>query len=133
MLDLARPKGLYDELVHQEVTLFLESRLDSFDLILCTDTLNYFGDIKALFSAVARALRPGGRFLATAELMDGDEQSFRLEPSGRYAHSAHYLASTLAEVGLTLERASSETQRMEYGKPTIAQIITARRPGSTPS
>jgi predicted TPR repeat methyltransferase len=131
MLDAARRRGGYDQLVHQEVTAFLEGRPDAFDLVVCADMLPYFGDLGPLFAALARALTPGGRFIATVELLDGAPtetgRTFELLVAGRYAHHADYVTSTLEALGLTVEHRAPADLRMEHGRFTKALVVTARR------
>jgi predicted TPR repeat methyltransferase len=126
MLDLARQRGGYDELVHQEVTAFVEARPATFDLILCTETLPYFGDVTALFAGVAAALRPGGRFITTAELLDRDDLDFSLHAAGRFAHRAGYLETSLKQAGLALEHSETADVREEYGRMVRGLVLTAR-------
>ncbi len=127
MLDRAQQRGGYDALVHQEAAAFLEAHPEAFDLVVCADTLPYFGDLGPLFAAVARALLPGGRFIATVELLEGEGRTFALLVAGRYAHDAGYVASTLARVGLTVERSASADLRLEHGTFAKAVVVTARR------
>ena len=62
----------------------------SVDLILAADVLCYLGDLTAFLEAVGRALRPGGRFAFTFDLLEGSED-YCLIPLMHFAHSLHYL------------------------------------------
>ena len=128
MLDRARARGGYDELVAQEVTAFLEARPAAFDLMVCADTLPYFGDVGALFTAAGRSLRPGGRFLATAEILEASGDAFRLGVGGRYAHAAGYLTGALEAAAFTVERVITTDLRREYEATVRGLVLTARRP-----
>jgi predicted TPR repeat methyltransferase len=128
MLDLAKVRGGYDELVCLEITAFLEKRQTAFGLILCADTLPYFGDVGPLFAALAGALQPGGVFLATAELLDGSESPFQLRKAGRYAHDPKYLQRALNDAGLTILKAEKADLRKEFGTFVQALVVTAQRP-----
>ncbi len=129
MLDGARKRGGYDRLVHQELTAFLQGQPGALDLVVCADTLNYFGDLGPLFAALARALSPGGRFIATVELLEAEQDggTFELRVSGRYGHAEGYLAGELARVGLTVEHRAVADLRMEHGRFARALVVTARR------
>jgi predicted TPR repeat methyltransferase len=126
MLAVAREKQLYDELVQAELTEFLESRVDGFDLIVSADTLVYFGDLSAVITAAARALRRRGRLVCTLEhLADRSGADYRLEWHGRYSHSRQYIAALLVGRGLSSTIEEAEL-RMEAGKPVAGLVIHAQ-------
>ena len=60
MLEKARSRKLYDELVEAELTSYLVQQIRAFDLIVFADTLCYFGDLTEIIAATAGALRPNG-------------------------------------------------------------------------
>ncbi len=93
MLDQARGRDVYDELIEAELVGWLRGRPGAFDLILCADTLCYFGRLDEVFAASRAALRPGGRFVFSVESADGaaDVAQYRLHPSGRYAHRSAFV------------------------------------------
>ena len=124
--DRARERGGYDELHAGEITAFLEARPLAFDLAICADTLPYFGEVGALFAAAAKAVRPGGRFITTAEVLESGD-GFRLGTAGRYAHAAGFLTGALETAGFTAERAITADLRREYGSTVSGIVITARR------
>lgn len=132
MLARARERGIYDELVEQELTAFLAARHDAFDLIACGDTLCYFGDLRAVVDAAGGALRPGSLFLFTVEKADGDDaaQGFRLNEHGRYSHSERYVAEVLGERGFRVERVATAPLRQEFEEDVAGLIVTARRLGA---
>jgi hypothetical protein len=55
MLDRAREKNVYDELVQGELTEYLRGRGGTFDLIVSADTLVYFGDLEDVVAARCRS------------------------------------------------------------------------------
>src|SRR4029077_16423873 len=73
MLDHARKKNVYDELVRGELTAYLQNRHDAFDLIVTADTLVYFGALEDVAVAAAGALRSGGRVVFTVEEATDDD------------------------------------------------------------
>ena len=67
MLERAQTTGLYDELVHAELSGWLTERVDAFDAIVAADVFSYFGPLDALLAAAHGALRAGGLLVFTAE------------------------------------------------------------------
>lgn len=128
MLEQARGRGGYDELVDGELTAFLERHRAAFDLVASADTLVYFGDLAAFLRAAHAALRPGGWLGFSLEAMDGD--GFELGPSGRYRHARGYVESALQAAGFAGIRITAESLRKEVGRPVAGWVVVARRPGS---
>jgi predicted TPR repeat methyltransferase len=131
MLAKARGRGVYDELVAAELTAYLASQPQAFDLILSADTLVYFGDLGPVLAAGATALRAGGRLIFTVESADvADDTSrvgYHLNPSGRYTHGEAYLRDQLATAGLTVISIAAATLRQEGGSPVAGYVVAARK------
>jgi predicted TPR repeat methyltransferase len=126
MLDLARERQVYDELVKGELTAFLEANPGAFDLIVSADTLVYFGPLDRLATAAARALRPRGRLIFTIEEFQaaGAPAGYRLQPHGRYCHARDYVQRTLEAAGFRVSTVRAEL-RMEAGVPVAGLAVTA--------
>lgn len=128
MLTHARDKQVYDELVQDELTSYLRTRPDAFDLIVSADALVYFGPLDAVAAAAATALRRGGRFIFTVEeSTDAGIESWSLAPHGRFNHSARYVEQLLVEAGLIATIVRAEL-RMESGLPVRGLVVTAAKP-----
>ena len=128
MLEHARQKNVYQELVHGELTEYLQHARDRFDVIVSADTLVYFGSLDSVVAAAAAALRPGGTFVFTVEeAVDAATVSFSLRPHGRYTHRADYVEQVLRDSGLRplIERAKL---RKESGLPVAGLVVTGRKP-----
>ncbi len=128
MLDKARGRCAYHELVRDELTRYLEAQPRAFDLVVSADTLVYFGALERVVAAVAAALRPGGRFVFTVEELAGEAtEGFRLEPHGRYAHRADYVGRVARAAGLepTIDQGQL---RMEVGAPVAGLVVCAAAP-----
>ncbi len=127
MLDKASGRNVYDDLVQAELTAYLVAHAGQFDLIIAADTLCYFGDLRPVTSASARALRPGGWFVFTVEAALHDlPEGFCIQPHGRYGHTAEYVRSVLIPAGLLCVRAEEAVLRNEGGKPVVGLIVSAR-------
>jgi predicted TPR repeat methyltransferase len=126
MLDRAAARNVYDTLEKVEFHAYLRDRSGCFDLLCCADSLIYFGDLRALFAAIAASLRPGGLFLFTIETADG-EAGHRLAPSGRYLHGEGYVREALAGSGLETLELFGAPLRTEGGHPVPGLAVAARR------
>jgi predicted TPR repeat methyltransferase len=131
MLDGARVRGMYHELVHAELTAFSAGRPDSADVIVSADTLCYFGPLDEVFAASARALRPGGYLVFSVEAAtpEAAPSGHRINPHGRYSHTAAYVERSLAQAGLTVANMAAVVLRFENKDPVNGHVVTARRPG----
>ena len=88
MLDAARARNLYSELVCQDLVAFLNQGAEArFDALVAADVFIYVGRLDAVFAAARRALAQGGHFAFSLEVATegGDAQAI-LRPSGRFAH-----------------------------------------------
>ncbi|MBI3348947.1 MAG: tetratricopeptide repeat protein [Burkholderiales bacterium] len=131
MLDKARERGGYQQLVKAELVGYLQQHTTRFDLIVSADTLCYFGRIDTAMTAAAQALRPGGRLIFTVEALSGaapEPAGYRLQLHGRYAHERTYVEACLAEAGLQVSAIESVVLRKEVGEPVSGWLVAAQRP-----
>ena len=115
MIDKARERGIYDELVVGEAAEVLRGHARSLDLVVAGDMLIYCGDGAGIFAAVAQSLKAGGRFAFTVEEISGD--SFALRSTARFAHSAAYLRQLAGQHGLRITQTERFTLRQEHDGP----------------
>ncbi|MBY0239536.1 MAG: tetratricopeptide repeat protein [Burkholderiaceae bacterium] len=118
MLQQARRRAVYDELVRADITAALQDR--SADLLVAADVLVYLGDLQPLFRAVRQALRAGGVLVFSVEALDGGD--YALRSSGRYAHAANYLRALAQAHGLTVDRLDLHTLRQDAGHDVAGYI-----------
>ena len=130
MLERAKARKVYDQLIEAELTAYLADCEARFDAVVCADALIYFGDLDELFGRVARSLAPDGVFVFTVELLERKGDGYSLLRNGRYAHSRGYLVAVLERAGLELEaEAPIANLRVEFGKDVPGLLITARKSG----
>lgn len=89
MLEMARKRGLYDDLVCSDLTDFLLPHTARFDLVVSTDVFIYVGALEAVFKATRKAVRPGSLFAFSFET--SEQEDLVLRPTRRYAHSVDYI------------------------------------------
>lgn len=127
MLDKAKKLKLYDELIESELSSFLQSKNNTFDLTVFADTFCYFGDLKGAIKATSKALRAGGTILFSVELwsLNPEPVGYRLHPHGRYCHTRPYIETTLLSYGFSDIQCRQETLRMELGRKVPGLMVTA--------
>jgi predicted TPR repeat methyltransferase len=124
MLAKAAARGCYQQLNHSELTNYLYSCRDRFDLVLAADVLCYFGELSAVFEGVRNVLAPGGRFIFSLEAAN-DSSGFTIRPHGRYEHDRGYVQQTLDAAGLRQVALFEDTLRFERGSPVKGLIVVA--------
>lgn len=125
MVDKARQRGVYDELIVGEIVAALLKRPAMYDLVLAADVLSYFGDLRPLFQAVHDGLQPNGLFIATVE--KGAEARYTAAKTGRYQHGETYLRKRAAEAGFDLLILDEVDLRQEEGQPVRGYVFALRR------
>ena len=125
MLDKARTRNLYSELADASIVEWLQQApAAGFDLVLAADVLVYFGDLEPLFTLIARALDAGGLYAFSIELTGQD--TFVLQPSGRYAHAVNYIRNLSGHLGLTEVEAFAHHIRGDVN----GFVFILRKPGA---
>ncbi|MCH7956499.1 MAG: methyltransferase domain-containing protein [Proteobacteria bacterium] len=99
LLDTARAKKTYHELVCGDLVQAMEEREDRFDLVTCCDALYFLADLSGFFAAAASRLAPGGVLAFTVDPCS-DQYDVTMTAKGEYAHSRRYVRRLAAEGGL---------------------------------
>ncbi len=120
MLQVAREKYLYDELVLSDANEFLQTHPEQFDLIILGDVLVYMGDVANLFASIASHLRTPGWVLLNAEI--SDECAYDLLPSGRFAHTRDYLDRLARENGLQVIAYEQASLRQQNERDVLGHL-----------
>jgi predicted TPR repeat methyltransferase len=125
MRERPAPRGVYDELVQGDLVEVLTAERATYDLIVATDVLIYFGDLGPPFGAAAGALRAGGLLAVSVERAEPD--AYALHTAARYAHGAEYVRRTAAAVGLRQVESRDCTLRLESGQPVAGLLGIFRK------
>jgi predicted TPR repeat methyltransferase len=124
MLEHAAKRGVYDQLICEDLTSFLTRWPGHFDLVVAADVLIYNGNLAPIFAAAARALRIGGLFAFSTEFSPSG--TYRLQPSGRFEHSQDYVRS-VAGRAFAQRVCTDTTIRLEAGKPVPGNLFVFQR------
>jgi len=126
MIEKARERAVYDSLSVAELNDFLEQSRNSFDLILATDVFVYVGDLDSIFRHASKILGTGCLFAFSVETMPGT--AFKMQTSGRYAHSSKYINELAVRHGFSLLENKEVTLRQECYQPIIGHIFVLLQP-----
>ena len=127
MLEKAAKRAVYDELVAAELASHLHSSPRSFDIVASSDTLVYFGDLRAVLAAANASLRPGGRLAFTLEHAKEEAAAgYRLDPNGRYVHTEDYVREVLRQAGFEAIDIQRGYLRREGDRYVEGLVVAAR-------
>lgn len=126
MLDEARKRKIYDELILGDLETVLDANGPSYGVILSADVMVYFGNLAPTLSGVAKRLSREGVFLFTCEAKDGD--GWELTPENRFRHSESYLRAEAGRAGLEWLALTECTLRCERDSPVAGFAVALRRP-----
>jgi predicted TPR repeat methyltransferase len=127
MLERAKQRAVYDDLIKGELTAYVQARPDAFDVIVSADTLVYFGKLDDFVVAAAAALRSGGWLIFTLEeAPDATPGGYQIATHGRYQHRQEYVERLLGEARLQSYIVRAEL-RMESGSPVPGLAVRAMK------
>jgi len=156
MIDISKQKGGYDELIVDDVHAAIEMQPDAgLQLLLSADTFIYVGDLDRCFDQARKKLADGGLFAFSVERLeqaqdgaaavepaegriedaaatsaaaaDGAHAGFKLQRSGRYAHSHEYVAELAKNNGMVVEIQREVVVRKEQATPIPGLCYVLRK------
>ncbi len=125
MLEMAKEKHIYDELIQSDLTTFLADKIDRYDLILAGDVLVYIGELDSLFKYISQACREQGLVIFNAEISDAD--TYKMNQSGRFSHSKDYLDKLATENQFKIEDYQACTSRLQNNEPVYGHLYVLRK------
>jgi predicted TPR repeat methyltransferase len=128
MIQEARKRGIYDDLIVGDLENGLKDCRHSYDLVIAADTMNYFGDLSAAFAGVNRRLEEGGFLLFTSETKDGD--GWEETEVHRFRHSEAYLRAEAAAAGFECVEVGKCILRLEQNAPVAGFAVALKKPVS---
>ncbi len=114
---------------------FVAEQESRYALVVASDTLCYFGALEGLLAAVHAALRRGGLFVFSVEMLQPSSGAagsgggdWALGVRGRYAHAPSYIRRIASNSGFALRAMAEETLRQEADWPVQGLIVVLERP-----
>lgn len=131
MIERARERGIYDDLVAGDAAAVLGTAAGRFDLIAAADMLIYLGDLRPMLAAARRVAADGALLVFSLECPPGNATpgpGYVLQPSGRFAHSLGYATDAAAAEGWRVVADERFDLRLEGGRP-VSGLACAMRAG----
>lgn len=125
MLELARNKGIYDQLIESEALEYLHTTQQTYDLIVAADVLPYFGDLSPLFVEISHHLKAKGYFVFTTEI--SVTLPWQLQASARFSHHEHYLEELSEANAMQLVAKKQIIARHQDGQPLYVLLIALQK------
>jgi predicted TPR repeat methyltransferase len=126
MIDVARKRGIYDDLILGDLETVLAAAGSSYDLIVSADTMVYLGDLAPTFKGVFNRLSAGGFYLFAVESKDGP--GWEQTDVSRFRHSEAYLKEEAARSGLEYFAQMDCTLRYEREEPVPGFAVALQKP-----
>lgn len=125
MLQKAAALRVYDELRQAEVTDFLATSTERFDLVVAADVFIYVGDLDDVFRCLAARMPTGGSFCFTVE--ETGAQELELRASLRYAHSEAGIRRLAQQHGFRVAALERRPVREEQREPVAGLFVWLER------
>ena len=125
MLEQARAKHCYDELVCSDLVEFLAARPAAFDLAVASGVFILIGDLSGLFAALHAAMAAGGRVVFTA--YRGEKAEIEVRHNLHFAHHPDYLVRVAGLAGFRVESIIDCVHEYENGLPQGGLLVGLRR------
>lgn len=120
MLQLARAKNLYAELVEDDIMHFLQTRQNKLPAtIIAADVFCYFGDLSEIFM-----LCHPHKLIFSLET-DENVATFAVQANGRYKHNPQHITALLQQSGYTRISSTPLTLRRENGTDVSGILFCA--------
>jgi predicted TPR repeat methyltransferase len=132
MLERAKAKTVYDELVRGDMIELMQGRPQSCDVVTSAATLIHFGDLGPTFRSAGVALRSGGVFIFTVfpHARDAEVSVAALDGLGQggcFRHGRDYVAGTAAANGFAVETIETAVHEYRNGQPLEALVVSLRK------
>src|SRR6266436_136356 len=126
MIEAARSRGVYDELILDDLETVLAAQGPLYDLIVSADTMIYLGDLGPTFFGAANRLNARGFYIFACESKTGD--GWEQTPANRFRHSENYLREEAARAGLSFVDLMECTLRSESAEPVPGFAVALQKP-----
>ena len=125
MLERAREKQIYDDLVCSDISVYLAQHAARYDCILAGDVFVYMGDLGQVLRLCYERLQLGGQLIFNLEI--GVKGDYVLTETGRFAHSRHYVERLITQCGYSLKSMQVVPLRLQNHTPVEGYLYILQR------
>lgn len=130
MIEMAKRLGAYYKLYHDDIMHFLPKHQNEYDLIVAADVFCYFGELTEAFNYCRQALINNSLMVFSVENLTNPakkNQPYRLQTSGRFAHSQVYLEKIVEDLGFHIEANNTVILRYQEDVPVEGLLYIIRK------
>lgn len=127
MLHQADQKNVYYHLIKNNIIDYLKVSNLSFDAVVASDVLTYFGDLDKVFNLVFSHLKTSGIFVFNISQNDG-RHNWILTISSRFTHSISYVKKQLRKQGFRILKEQQKVIRKEGTEDVKGSIFIVLKP-----
>lgn len=120
MLNQAKAKNIYNQLVEKELITFLQHDKQRYDLVVAADVFPYLGELDSFFAALKLNLQPQAYFLFTIEI--SKTEPWLLQPTARFSHNPNYIRELCNQYELEIIHQEQLIARQQ-DKQALAEIL----------
>lgn len=127
MLEQAKQKAIYTELIADDIHHALTKYHDEFDVIMAADVFTYIGDLQSIFEKCHTALKTHGLLAFSTE--QTHSENFVLQPSVRYAHNKNYILALAEKLNFKVKGVDNLVLRQQFNKPVTGYLFIFEKNG----
>lgn len=125
MLALAEEKKFYDQLVCGDIVEYVNSTKDSYDLIVGSGVMIFFGDLTGVTEKVAHRIKPSGHFVFT--LYKSKHNDIEIRDNMHFAHSEKYIEQVAMQAGFNVKQIKPVIHEYEHEQPQPGFVVSLSR------
>lgn len=122
MLDMAKNKQTYDELVNNDILAYLQDGSQGlYDVITGSGIVIFFSKLGPLLRSAKDCLKKNGKFIFT--IYKSKDDDIEVRDNFHFAHSEKYIHSTARECGLVVNSISDINHENENGHRQAGLLV----------
>lgn len=123
MVDKAKEKEVYQNLVATDITTFSEQTTERFDLLIAADVFAYLGELDTTFTELSSIAHPKAQLAFTIEHLSNSDQTYAIQSTGRFAHAPEYIEALAKQHSMRLVTKAQENLRREGDKWIVGWLF----------
>ena len=130
MVEKARARACYDQLLVGDVCNAMSTMGRVFDLIFACDVFVYLGDLTQVFAQVYDSLATNGMFVFSTELLVGaasPDVPFQLHECARFAHSQNYIDALARDYRFSIKAINCCPIRKNQGDQVDGMLVVLQK------